>query len=193
MNHVLKLIFILTLFFFSTKSFSQTSSAGAGSAGAGGYVSVDWNMDVVQSDSEFNNGASGGSPGLTVGYKILDFSLEAFYKKHELDNEHQAASTTFNVAIETNTLGLGFRYDIDPLINFKVGYAMHNVTAKYTAANGQPYRSTIDGTYSGFYLGAGVQGMLYPNWQMYADGGMYVASSEFSMYAMEVGLRWYSF
>jgi hypothetical protein len=188
MNNTLKLFFILTIGLFSSNVFSQSSSAGAG-----GYVSLDWNMDVVQSDSEFNNGASGGSPGFTLGYKIFSFSVEAFYKKHELNNEHEVSSTTVDVSISNSALGFGFRYDIGPNFNFKVGYAMHSIDAEYTAANGQLYRSTIDGTHSGFYLGAGVQGMLYPNWQMYADGGMYVASSEFSMYAMEIGVRWYSF
>lgn len=187
----IKIIFILFFsLIFSSTIFAQAS---AGGAGAGGYVSLDWNMDVVQSDSQFNNGASGGSPGFTVGYKILQFSVEAFYKKHELNNEHEISSTTVDVAISNSTLGFGFRYDIDANFNFKLGYAMHTVEAQYNAANGQRYRSTIDGTYSGFYLGAGVQGMLYPNWQMYADAGMYVAASEFSMYAMEIGLRWYSF
>jgi len=181
----------LILITFSPSLFAQ--AGGGGAAGGGGYFSLDWNMDVVQSDSEFNNGASGGSPGLTVGYKILSFSIETFYKKHELTNEHEVSSTTFDIDIETNSLGLGFRYDIDPNLMFKAGYAVHSVKANYNAANGQLYRSTIDGTHAGFYLGVGVQGMLYPNWQMYADGGMYVASSEFSMYAMEIGLRWYSF
>ncbi|MCO4793182.1 MAG: outer membrane beta-barrel protein [Bacteriovoracaceae bacterium] len=187
------LVLILT-FSFSSLSFAQQSSGGAtGGAGGGGYLSLDWNLDVVQSDSEFNNGASGGSPGFTLGYKIFSFSLETFYKKHELNNEHVTSAGSFNVAIETNTLGFGLRYDISPNFNFKAGYAIHNVKAKYTNSNGLLFKSTIDGTHSGFYLGAGVQGMLYPNWQMYADGGMYIASSEFSMYAMEIGVRWYSF
>lgn len=187
----IKTIFI----FFFSMIFSSTifAQASAGGAGAGGYVSLDWNMDVVQSDSQFNNGASGGSPGFTVGYKIYSFSVETFYKKHELTNQHQAASTNFDIAIENSTLGFGFRYDIDSNFNFKMGYAIHDVAAKYTAVNGQLYRSTIDGSHAGFYLGAGVQGMLYPNWQMYADAGVYMGSSEFSMYAMEIGVRWYSF
>ena len=188
-----KFLFIVFSLMFSTTLFAQSSSGGAGAAGGGGYVSFDWNMDVVQSDSDFNNGASGGSPGITLGYKIFSFSIEAFYKRFELTNEHQSATTTFDIAIENSALGFGFRYDIDTNFNLKLGYAVHDVTAKYTAANGQLYRSTIDGTHSGIYLGGGVQGMLYPNWQMFADAGVYVASSEFSMYAMEIGVRWYSF
>jgi hypothetical protein len=183
-----KLFLVLFLLIISKMSMAQS---GGGANGA--YFAFDWNMNAAQSDSDFNNGASGGSPGLLVGYQFPGFAFEGFYKKITLENKHNNSLGNFDVTIENDLLGAALRVNHNPYFSSKFGYGMHNVTANYKHSAGLKFASTIDGAHSGFFAGTGLKGQLSGNFEFYADLSFYLASSEFSLFAMEVGLRYYAF
>ena len=90
-------------------------------------------------------------------------------------------------------LGAGMRIDHNPNFSSKIGYAFHNITADYQHSEGLLFSSTIDGAHAGFYAGTGFKGQIYGIFEFYGDVSFYLASSEFSLFAMEVGLRYYAF
>ena len=187
----LKAKFLLLIFLLVVSKMGLAQSTAAG----GGYFAFDWNMNAAQSDSEFNNGASGGSPGLLMGYQFaaFGFGVETFYKKISLENIYTNSSGEFDVKIEDDLLGIGFRIEHNPNFSSKLGYGIHNITAKYTNSNGLLFASTIDGDHSGFYAGTGFKARVTSKFELYGDLSFYLASSEFSLFAMEVGLRYYAF
>lgn len=184
----LKAKFLIVLFLFVISKISHAQQ-GTG----GGYFAFDWNMNVTQSDSDFNNGASGGSPGLVVGYNFAGWGIETFYKRISMENQYTNSLGDFNVTIENDLLGLGLRVDHSPNFASKVGYSIHNLEAKYDNSNGLLFASTIDGTHNGFFAGTGFKGRMFGQFEMYGDVTFYLASAEFSLFAMEVGLRYFAF
>ena len=181
----LKVKFILILFLIVVSRIS--------SGNVGGYVALDWNLSVTQSDSEFNNGASGGSPGFLIGQGFKGFILEAFYKNITMENEHTNQYGKIDVTIEDSIIGVGVRFSHGKLFASKVGYAFHDVEAKYGTENGVIFNSTIDGRYSGFYLGGGLKGEFASDFEYFGDLTFYLASTGISLYTMEIGLRYFAF
>jgi hypothetical protein len=187
----LKAKFILLIFLLVVSKMGLAQSTGSG----GGYFAFDWNMNAAQSDSDFNNGASGGSPGVLLGYNLAayGFGFEGFYKKLTLQNQYTNSSGAFDVTIQNDLLGFGLRIDHNPNFSSKLGYGIHNISAKYVHSGGLLFASTIDGEHTGFYAGTGFKAQVYGNFELYGDLSFYLASSEFSLFAMEVGLRYYAF
>lgn len=156
------------------------------------YVSLDWNFAVAMSDSDFNNGASGGSPGIAFGVRVNRISPEFFYKRLSFSKEHRDNSSgEVETDITANTLGAGVRFYHHPSIYSKFGLSFHFVTAEYESSkSGVELESAIDQTWTAPYLGGGLNFSLNNRWQTFTDLTFYLSGAEYSAFVWEFGIRY---
>ncbi len=178
---LLRPFFVLTLLIFSQKSFSQL------------YISGDWNLGVVMSDSDFNNGATSGAPGIAFGFRAGLLSPEIFYKRFRFDQEESIAPYgDVLTEIKSETLGLGLRLNHHLLLYSKFGVAFHFVEADYASLQStQTLESVIDKTWASPFVGGGFKYPISPSWEFFTDIAFYLSSKEFSIFNWEFGLRFY--
>lgn len=159
------------------------------------YIAADWNIGFVMSDSDFNNGASAGSPGLALGFVAGRLSPEIFYKRMRFDQEEVIGGEGLVATdISSDVLGLGIRLNHHPLLYSKFGLSFHFVEAEYQALeSSNQFESTIDKTWTAPYFGGGFKYPFNPRWELFTDIGFYLSGAEFSVFNWEFGLRFYSF
>lgn len=180
------IIFTLVLFVSSVELMAQSTNSPNGI-----YASVEANFGVVMSESEYNNGAHGLSPGATVGYTLYSASVEMFIRNFELKREYESDLGIFDITIKSLTVGGGFRFDYMNILDFKLGFAAHKVEARYIKRDDVEFVSTIDGVKSGAYFGFGAKLEVYPKWILFSDFNFYSTSDDLSFFNIEMGIRYY--
>ena len=156
------------------------------------YLGLDWNFGVVMSDSDYNNGASAGAPGFSVGVKMGRFSPEIFYKRYSFEQEAVNGDLgLLDTKIRSNSLGAGILIDHHPNIYSKFGLAFHMVEAKYTkVGSSRVYESAIDKTWASPYFGGGLNFPFNQNFSLFTDLVFYLSGAEFSVFNWAFGLRY---
>lgn len=177
-------VLVLTLLFsgafLSTKLYAQA------------YAQADWNINVILSDSEFNNGSSGGSPGLGLGYRFGRWAFEGQFIAAETDQEHRQNGQRFDVDIRTYVFGIGADYHFSRFASFQFGLHFQDVKGEYSnKETGESLVSTIDGVKNGFYFGTRIVIPFSESFDFYSGFAYYLDDADYSLFGFNFGLRYY--
>ena len=179
-RHVLSLAFLIMGAFCSEKAYAQA------------YTQLDWNINVILSDSEFNNGSSGGSPGVGLGYRFGRWAFEGQFIAAQTDQEHTQNGQRFDVDIRSYVFGVGADYHFARFASFQFGLHFQDVKGEYAnKTTGESLVSTIDGAKNGFYLGTRFVIPFSERFDFYSGFAYYLDDADYSLFGFNFGLRYY--
>lgn len=174
---------VLCLIFFLTSTLN---------AQEGFFGSIGFSLDVLMADSDFNNGSSGVSPGISVGYRFSQLSLNASFKKLEMDQVVNINGDDVSIEVDSDQFAGGFKYYYAPYLFFGLGLHFQNVEARYQKIeSSQRLLSTIDGPRSGFYFNFGGEIPLFSSLYFEPDLAFYIDDADYSLFSLEFYATYY--
>jgi hypothetical protein len=173
----LSLIFLLSFTSFSSQAFDL-------------YGGGTFSFSGVIAEDDFYNGASGWSPGLHFGLKTGGFSTEVFFRKSTLSHEHEAQGGIYEIDVKDTVMGIGLRQELNPIVDFVMGFASQTVSTEYSSSNGTTLSNLKDSSYFSYYVGGGFSGEIYPQVDARMDILFYRGDNDLGLFNIEFGVMY---
>lgn len=153
-------------------------------------VGIDWNMGAIVSSNDYTNGATDGTPSLSLAFDFEGLAAEIFYKNYKLDHVYDNSLGRNELEFDQKIFGLGVRLTHGRFLLSRLGLHYVDTQTKAVNSNGEELKFDFDEPTVGFYGGGGIQIPLTETLHFQTVGQLETSKRDLSVLTLLFGFRY---
>lgn len=147
-----------------------------------------YSYGITTAESDFWNGASGGTPAFTFGARFGKLATELQYRSFTLNNLHETSKGRYDIDVKDTQINIGIRYFLNEMFHYNVGLVRHSIEVKYkTDGTAKLGSKAIAGAATNIYVGGGFHGPFF------FDGAKWLVDMNYFHHSMDFGVFTFDF